>query len=85
MHRFVMKLTELILSTFLSKNSSTRFFTKKLFESIISIYTAVTSFEKSEKFHALTLPHFGSILGPFWTKKLQNKVVPKNIVCLSQF
>ena len=85
MHRLVMKLTELILSTFLSKNSSTRFFTKKLFESIISTYTAVTSFKKPEKFHALVLPHFGSILGPFWTKKLQNKVVPKNIVCLSQF
>ena len=49
MQWFVIKLKKLILDHFLLKNSGK----KKSFESILSIYGAVTSCKKSGKSHAL--------------------------------
>ena len=53
MHWFVINLKKIILGHVLSKNPAARFFQKKSFELILSHHAAVTSWKKSEMFHAL--------------------------------
>ena len=48
MHWSPIKVRKLILGHFLPKIPNVRFFPRKLFESILSLYTAVTLCKKSE-------------------------------------
>ena len=61
---------------FFFKNPSIRFFPQKRFESVLSIYTAVTFCKKLEKAHALIFeklekPHFGPASFDLKTSKKQ--------------
>lgn len=70
------------ISRYLLKNHYTRLFKRKPLQSILSLYTAVTSYRKLEKFHALifhiTWQTFGPTLASFLAQKLENKIFPKN-------
>lgn len=69
---------------FFPKNFSTRFLRQKSFESVLRLYSAITSWKKSERFHALSLQISRSlILNPFWPKNFKIKFFPKSF--LSQF
>ena len=64
----------------LDPNSTNENFPKKSSQSILSLYTAVTSRKNSEKYHAfrkLEKLHFGTISGTFWPKIFNTKKFSK--------
>ena len=70
------------ISRYLLKNHYTRLCKRKPLQSILSLYTAVTSYRKLEKIHAsifhITWQTFGPTLASFLAQKLENKIFPKN-------
>ena len=77
--KFVTKFTELVWGLFLSEITSTRFFTIKSFESILSLYDDACSCQKLEKFHALIIckTQKASTWAQSGSKTFQTKFFPK--------
>ena len=81
---FAVSLRKLILGYIFSKNPTTRFFPKKSFEYILSLYTAPTSWNKIRNVPAMTLALLAQKLQSFFPKKSFSSILSL-YACVTSF